>query len=168
MLLALGAALAATAPGSAQVNSGGIGARASIQGPMTIFAIQDLSFGTVLPGTPSTVRPNQAAAGVFRITGVPNAFVNVSFTLPTVLDNIQAAPGITMPITFLANGARYRRRNPGLGGGTRFNPATGTVARLGGPARPNLYVYIGGRVIPSPTQLPGRYTGTITVNVFYP
>jgi len=41
--------------------------------------------------------------------GSSNAFVIISFTLPTQLTNIQALPGSTMPITFSAVSAIWRR-----------------------------------------------------------
>jgi hypothetical protein len=168
MLLVLGVALGAATPGSAQLNGGAIGARASVQGPMAVVALQGLDFGTVLPGTPATVAPNTAQAGVWMVSGTPNAFVDISFTLPSVQNNIQAAPGITMPISFNATAARWRRQTAGLTAGTVFNPAVGDVGRLGPGPRPDMYIYIGGTVTPAPTQLPGRYQGTIMVNLFYP
>ncbi len=168
LVLALAAACAVVTAGSAQVNSGAIGARASIQGPMTVTGLQGLDFGTVLPGTPSTVAPNTAQAGIWMVSGTPNAYVDISFTLPSLLNNIQAAPGITMPISFNTTAARWRRQTQSLAGGTVFDPAVGDVGRLGPGPRPDMYIYIGGTVSPSPTQLPGRYQGSITVNLFYP
>lgn len=153
---------------SAQTGTGQFNATARVMGPLTVVPMQDLDFGTVIRGINTTVGPRSPNAGVWEVTGTPRAFVTISFTLPSVLNNIQAAPGVTMPISFGNNSARWRRRNPGLGGGQRFNPAVGSTGRLGGNARPRMYVYIGGTVSPGAAQVPGIYQGTIIMTVLYP
>ncbi|MGH7658258.1 MAG: hypothetical protein ACREL6_08480, partial [Gemmatimonadales bacterium] len=155
-------------PGNAQTGSAQFNASAYVQGPLSVVPVQDLDFGVVIPGVNTSVGPRSPNAGVWEVTGTPRAYVAISFTLPTVLDNVQTAPGVTMPISFGNNSARWRRRRPGLGGGQRFNPAAGATGRLGGNARPRMYVYIGGTVSPGVTQLPGLYQGTIIISLFYP
>lgn len=162
-MLLLVATKAAAQTGSAQFS-----ASAFVQGPLSVVPVQDLDFGTVIPGVNTTIGPRSPNAGVWEVTGTPGAYVAISFTLPTLLDNIQAAPGVTMPITFGNNSARWRRRNPALGGGQHFDPSVGATGRLGGKARPRMYVYIGGTVSPGVTQLPGLYQGTVIISLFYP
>jgi hypothetical protein len=135
--------------------------------PLTVTRLRDLNFGTVPRGIATTVRPNAAGAGEFQVTGLANARVIISFVLPTQLNNIQAAPGSTMPIAFLYNSARWRRANNNPNGGTTFNPATGAVGRLGPPANPTMYIWLGGRVNPAANAKPGIYTGTVVVNLVY-
>ena len=136
--------------------------------PITFLNLQDLNFGTVTRGVPRTVAQNTASAGKVRVAGTPNAFAQIRFTLPTQLPNIQAVPGINMPISFAANSARWRRRSDAAGGGTIFNPAIGVNnARFGGAARPYFFVYLGGTVTPSATQAPGIYQGTIILTITY-
>ncbi len=87
-------------------------ATATVYGvPITFLNLQNLDFATVTRGVPKTVVQNTAAAGKVRVAGQPNAFTQIRFTLPTQLPNIQAVPGINMPISFAANSARWRRRN---------------------------------------------------------
>jgi hypothetical protein len=62
---------------------------------MTITTLRDLQFGTVIKGVATTVQPVDANAGAWQATGSANAFVTISFTLPTVLTNIQALPAST-------------------------------------------------------------------------
>ena len=134
---------------------------------MTIATLQDLSFGTVPKGVATTVAPAAPAAGQWQITGNPNAFVTIAFTLPTVLTNIQALPGSTMPITFGLTSALWRRASNNPAGATAFSPALGTVGRFGPPPNPTINIWIGGTVNPAPTAKPGIYQGTIILSLTY-
>lgn len=134
---------------------------------MAVTTIQDLNFGTVPKGVATTVAPAAAAAGHWQITGNPNAFVTIAFTLPTQLTNIQALPGSTMPISFGLTSALWRRANNNPAGATPFSPALGTVGRFGPPPNPTLDIWIGGSVNPAPTAKPGIYQGTIVLSLTY-
>lgn len=134
---------------------------------MTIAVVRDLDFGTVLKGVATTVQPTAANAGAWQVTGSQNGIVIIAFTLPTVLTNMQAAPGSTMPITFAANAARWRRANTNPVGGIAFNPNNGTFALLGPAANPTLNIWIGGTVTPAAAAKPGIYRGTIVVSLNY-
>jgi len=134
---------------------------------MTIATLRDLNFGTVIKGVATTVLPTAATAGAWQVTGTSNAFVIISFTLPTQLTNIQALPGSTMPITFSATSARWNRANNNAAAGTAFNPASGVVGRFGPPPNPNMYVWLGGTVNPAAAAKPGIYQGTVIVSLIY-
>jgi hypothetical protein len=134
---------------------------------MSIATIQDLNFGTVPKGVATTVAPAAATAGQWRITGNPNAFVTIAFTLPTQLTNIQALPGSTMPISFGLTSALWRRANNNPAGATAFSPALGAVGRFGPPSDPTINIWIGGTVNPAPTAKPGIYQGTIILSLTY-
>jgi len=134
---------------------------------MTIATLQDLNFGTVIKGVPATVLPTAATAGAWQVTGSANAFVIISFTLPTQLTNIQALPGSTMPISFSAVAAVWRRATNNPVGGTIFNPATGAVGRFGPAPNPTMYVWLGGTVNPALTAKPGIYQGNVIVSLIY-
>jgi len=134
---------------------------------MTIATLRDLNFGTVLKGVATTVQPTAATAGEWQVTGSSNAFVIISFTLPTVLTNIQALPGSTMPITFGLTSARWNRANNNPATATPFSPALGIVGRLGPPPNPNMYIWLGGTVNPAPTAKPGIYQGNVVVSLLY-
>lgn len=134
---------------------------------MTLATLRDLDFGTVIKGVGTTVAPTAATAGEWQVGGSANAFVIINFTLPTVLTNIQALPGSTMPISFSATSAVWRRATNDPTGGTTFNPASGAVGRLGPPPNPNLYIWLGGTVDPALTAKPGIYQGTVVVSLTY-
>ena len=134
---------------------------------MTIATLRDLNFGTVIKGVATTVAPAAANAGEWQVSGSGNAFVIISFTLPTTLTNIQALPGSTMPIAFNATSAIWRRATNNPAGGNVFNPAVGDVGRLGPPPNFNMYIWLGGTVNPAPTAKPGIYQGNVVVSLIY-
>ena len=158
----------AVVPVAAQGSSGSVSADAVVVTVgMTITTLRNLAFGTVIKGVATTVLPTAANAGAWQVTGNANAFATIAFTLPTVLTNIQALPGSTMPITFSATSARWNRANNNPAAGTAFNPALGAVGRFGPPPNPNLYIWLGATVNPAPTAKPGIYQGTIIVSLTY-
>lgn len=134
---------------------------------MTITTLSDLNFGTVIKGVPSTVLPTAVNAGEWQVSGSGNAFVVISFTLPTQLTNIQALPGSTMPIAFNATSAIWRRATNSPVGGNIFNPSSGAVGRLGPPPNFNMYIWLGGTVNPPLAAKPGIYRGNVIVSLIY-
>ncbi len=160
--------LGATPRGAAQGGSGSFSADAVVVTVgMTIATIQDLTFGSVPKGVATAVTPAGATAGQWQITGNPNAFVTIAFTLPTVLTNIQALPGSTMPISFGLTSALWRRANNNPAGANAFSPALGTVGRFGPPANPTINIWIGGTVNPAAAAKPGIYQGTVILSLTY-
>jgi hypothetical protein len=145
LVLLLGAALAAT-PSALRAQS--------------VVGARDLTFGTVIPGVPTTVLQNDAVrAGQFRISGVLVRNVTITFTLPTVMTRI-GAPAATMPLTFLNNSAGFTTV---FQGNTPFNPN----APYNETVWFNATITLGGRVTPSPTQLGGNYTANIVMTVIF-
>jgi len=134
---------------------------------MTIATMSDLNFGTVIKGVATTVAPAAVNAGEWQVSGSANAFVIISFTLPTQLTNIQALPGSTMPISFNATSAIWRRSTNNPAGGNVFNPALGAVGRLGPPPNFTMYIWLGGTVSPAAAAKPGIYQGTVVVSLIY-
>src|SRR5262245_5587333 len=98
---------------------------------MNIAVTNNLDFGSVTKGIATTVPITAAGAAATQMTGSPSAVVSITFTLPTVLNNIQAAPGSTMPITFSATSAGWRRAVNNPAGANTFDPAVGTIGRVG-------------------------------------
>lgn len=134
---------------------------------MTITTLRNLDFGSVVKGVATTIAPNGPNAGEWQVQASSNAFIGISFTLPTVLTNIQALPGSTMPITFSATSALWRRQTNNPAGATAFDPAVGATGRVGPPPNPFLYIWIGGTVNPALTAKPGIYTANIIVSLIY-
>jgi hypothetical protein len=134
---------------------------------MTLTTLHDLTFGSVIKGVPTTILPTAANAGEWQVSGSANAFVVISFTLPTTLTNIQALPGSTMPISFSATSAIWRRSTNNPAGGNTFDPSTGAVGRLGPPPNFNMFVWIGGTVNPALSAKPGIYQGNVIISLIY-
>jgi hypothetical protein len=154
--------------GRAQGVAGQVGIDAQVIGTgITVTSLRNLDFGTVIKGVPTAVLPTAAAAGEWQVQGSKNALVTIRFTLPTVLTNIQALPGSTMPIAFGAAAALWNRGTNSVVGATPFDPSVGATGRLGPPANPYIYLWIGGTVSPAATAKPGIYTGTIVVSLAY-
>ena len=159
--LAAAVALAAARPAAAQ-QSNTINATATVVTPLAVSSVSSLAFGTVYPGVNKTVNYTDATnGGKFSVTGYAGAQVAVSFTLPTTL----AGPsGATLPIDTWS--AYHNTTNDAASGGTAFDPS------LGGPTTAlstagNLYVFLGARVTPAPTQAAGAYLSTVTMTVAY-
>ena len=153
---------------SGQTPSGQVAASALVvNATITMNTLRNLNFGQVPSGVPTTVVPTGAAAGEWEAIGTGNAFVQISFTLPTTLSNIQAQPGVTMPISFSATSARWRRATNNPAGANVFNPAVGATGRFGPPPNDRMYVWIGGTVSPLATQKPGIYLGTVILTLQY-
>jgi hypothetical protein len=167
-VVALVTLLATARRANAQFNNASIGVTAElVTVGMTITTLRNLDFGSVPKGVATTVLPTAAGAGAWQVDGNKNAFVTITFTLPTVLNNIQAAPGSTMPITFSTTSAIWNRTTNNPAAGTAFDPSVGTTGRFGPPATPRLFVWIGGTVNPAANVKPGIYQGTILVTLVY-
>ncbi|HXY70285.1 MAG TPA: hypothetical protein VEH62_12600 [Gemmatimonadales bacterium] len=130
--------------------------------PLTALALSDLSFGTVLPGIPTSVSVLDVhQAGLFEIQGPSDASVRVDFLLPTALTSEE---GATLPIAFghsdgyadFSHGHPRRSRT--------FDPHRPVIGTLG----PNghLFVWLGGTVQPDRAQARGRYRATIALTVY--
>ena len=142
-LLALAVALVAT-PGAARAQ--------------TVVGLQNLAFGTVIPGVPTTVLPSDAVrAAQFRITGVFLNTVTVTFTLPPVMNRIGG--GASIPLAFGNTAASWQ--SP-FSGQTPFNPNTPYSAFI---LFGTYNVFLGGTATPAPSQLGGNYTGNVVITV---
>src|SRR5881398_85989 len=155
-------------PGVSQGVGGAVGVDANVIGQaVTVTTLSALNFGSVPKGVATTVLPTAAGAGAWQIQGSKNADVSMAFVLPAVLTNIQAPPGSTMPVSFGATSARWNRATNNVAAATVFNPSVGATGKLGPPANPFLYIWIGGTVTPAAAAKPGIYTGTIIVTIAY-
>lgn len=169
LLCLLGLSLGAVVGAQAQGGSATFSVDAVVvNGGMTITTLSNLNFGTVVKGVPTTILPTAANAGEWQVDGSANAFATITFTLPTVLTNIQALPGSTMPISFSPVSALWRRATNNPVGANPFDPSVGvTNARFGPPPNFSLYIWIGGTVNPALTAKPGIYTGVVIVSISY-
>jgi len=149
--------------GTQAQESATVQAIATVLPALTVTGTNDLDFGTVIPGTPSTVdKADVGDAGELVVAGSPTAEVEIDFTLP---DSLRTAGGEAMEVSFLATDASY---DDGSGGGQAtpsgvLNPLVTETQNLG--AGGGMTIWIGGQVDPSPAQTGGSYTGTITLTI---
>ena len=163
-IAALAAALALPMGVQAQASAtASVNATANVLSQLTATAEQTLDFGDVVPGFPATVAPsNTAAAGIVSIAGAPGREVAISF--PSIPASLLHELGVeTLSLTIESDDVAIGS-SAGAPGAT-FDPAAGTDANL--DASGNIWVFVGGQVSATNTQLAGEYTGTITVEVAY-
>ena len=129
--------------------------------PFVVIGRRNLTFGTVLPGIPTSVSSNHPRfSGEFEIQGTAGASVRVELSLPLAL---VASGGATLPITFATDDGSHDFPH-GLPHRTLFDPHVPVVAALGTNAKLN--VWLGGTVLPVPGQTSGTYVATISITVF--
>lgn len=163
---ALAATTAFAAPATAQstgVSSDSIEARALLIQPATLQRVQDLSFGTII-ATPAdsgtvTIDPNTGVrtvalplTGSTTDVGQRGRFIGNGTTNQTVLITR------TFP-TFLANSADLTKTV--AFSGTLDSASTSGTVNTG--ATSVFYVGVGGTITISANQMPGLYTGQVTV-----
>jgi hypothetical protein len=133
--------------------------------PLVITPVEDLGFGQLVPGTPSTVNPRTAAtAGKFEIRGVRRAEFTFDLTLPVEL---RVGPH-TIPLTF-GNTAACHAAIDNQNACSQFDPGATLTTRIRNRPPPDNthFVWLGGIASPSPTQFPGIYTATVIATVQY-
>ncbi len=130
--------------------------------PLHAVALNDLSFGTVLPGIPLSVPVGDPRAGEFEILGSVGESVRVEFGLPLALT---AHDGTLLPMTFGGSDGfgSYSRGHHGVPGFV-FDTHAPVITTLGPDGR--LFLRMGASVFPGRPQVGGGYRATITLTVF--
>jgi hypothetical protein len=130
--------------------------------PLHALALNELDFGTIFPGIPSSVSAFDGHhAGSFQVRGPEGASVRVEFVLPSAL---AAEGGARLPVVFgsrdgYADFSGDRERH-----GVHFDPHAPVIGTLGEGGR--LYLRLGGTARPSPAQPGGCYRATIFLTVY--
>lgn len=135
-----------------------INVTATVQVPITVTGAQDLNFGNVVQGVPSTIAATAAAAGRFDVTGSPSTGVSMSFALPANL----TSGANNLPIGSWTGNWNTTSTPTGTG----FVPSGGNTAATTS-ATGNLFVFVGATVSPAAAQVLGNYAGTVTLTVIY-
>lgn len=130
--------------------------------PLDASPRNNLQFGSVLPGLSSSVSWSDGAnAGAFDLRGTAGAEVRVDLTLPA---DLTGTGGARLPFSVGATDGAFASQ-PSLGAVTLFDPRLPLVTTLGKSGR--LYLRLGGKVTPGPSQPPGSYGSTVTITVSY-
>lgn len=134
-------------------------ATATVVTPLAVTAGQALAFGNVFQGVNKTVNAIDATSGRFSITGFGTSQVALTFTLPTNL----ASGGNNLPIDtwdVRVNGTNTTT------GTTALSVTSGTAVNSNLVAG-NLFVFVGGRVVPAAAQAAGAYAANIVLAAAY-
>jgi hypothetical protein len=145
-------------------------ATATVQTILSISATASLAFGTVYQGIPKTIAKNTASSGAFAISGQALSGISIFMQLPEYMAT--STGDDRMPTAFSTTDATVdstgnaNPATPGAGGWPNVNPRNlPTTTVLGGGG--STYIFLGGKVLPSPNQKAGAYTGDIIVTVAY-
>lgn len=162
--LALAAASLALTAVTASAQSAPINATATVLQPLSVAGAQNLAFGNVFPGLNKAVAYTDAAnAGKFTVSGEQAKQVSMTFTLPA---NLTSGANNLLIDTWTGY---YNTTNSSASGGAAFTPSTSaqlaTLSAAGNPGQ--LFLFVGGTVKPTATQVAGTYTGTVQLNVVY-
>jgi hypothetical protein len=149
-------------------------ATATLVVALTVTATQALQFGNVYQGVAKSVAKTDATAGVFTITGEPDANIAVYMQLPDYLatDAVSGNGDDRMVIGFSSTdcnidttGAADPTAFLATDGWADQDPHNVTNAATVGSVGTN--VYLGGRVTPSVDQKAGAYEADIILTVAY-
>jgi len=126
---------------------------------VTVSAVQDLAFGSVIPGVPITIQMTDADAGQYTVangTGRP-VIVQITFALPSTLAD---GSGQSIPISFSPVSAGFSPTGS-LADVVPFDPRipqSFTIDR-----KTTARVFLGGTLQPISGQTPGAYTAAIVL-----
>ncbi|MCP4633670.1 MAG: DUF4402 domain-containing protein [candidate division Zixibacteria bacterium] len=151
-------------PGTANGSSSG-----TVVMAITVTAAQSLIFGNVLQGVPKTIDNDvDDSSGIFEITGEDLAGVSLQLTLPEYLAITDNSDRMTVAFNSSICTIDSAATSPGgsVQGWINVDPRNLPDANIGA-ANSKTNVYIGGKVIPSPQQKPGNYSGDIVLSVGY-
>lgn len=129
------------------------------QTSLVVRPLQNLTFGFLLPGVPTSVdAATVTRSGQIQVEAALGTNFEVRYTLPTVMNG----PGTTMPLTFgTTDGGAAPSANPATM--QRFNPANATRWQLVTTTRATFF--LGGRAAPRVGQPVGSYTAPIIVTI---
>ncbi|GAA5521477.1 DUF4402 domain-containing protein [Aliifodinibius salicampi] len=137
-----------------------IAANATVDANVDLSSGDDLNFGNIAAGSPSTVNPGDGTAGTFSVSGnVGN--VDLSFSLPSELTGSED----NLPISFGGTSASWG--DNAYDSNNDFDPNDGASVNLLEQTDRDITVFIGGTVDPATNQAAGSYNGTITLTATY-
>jgi hypothetical protein len=134
---------------------------------ITITAVAELRFGSILPGALRTVDPQSSpGAGRFEIRGATGAEFELAITLPAELRSDTS--GAVLPIDFGPQAGCVRAGIQPVGC-QYYDPSATLTTRFPTTAGSDevISVWLGGTIQPAPDQLPGPYSGFATASVAY-
>ncbi|MEW6051027.1 MAG: hypothetical protein AB1644_08220 [Candidatus Zixiibacteriota bacterium] len=146
-------------------------ATATVYATLTVTSTAALDFGNVYQGIAKTIANNNAAAGVFRVSGQASSVISIYMQLPEYLQG--GVSNDRMVISFSTTDASVDSTgaNAPTGmvagrGWQNINPHAFPAAAVIGSGG-NTDIYLGGKVIPSVNQTAGAYSADVVLTVAY-
>jgi hypothetical protein len=129
------------------------------QTSLVVRPLQNLTFGFLLPGVPTSIDAAQITrSGQIQVEAPLGTNFQVQYTLPTAM----SGAGTTLPVSFsTTDGGAAPSANPAAM--QRFNPAAATRWQLVTTTRATFF--LGGRASPRVGQPVGAYTAPIVVTI---
>ena len=156
-LLAAAAVVPATL--TAQNNAANIAVTTTITPSLSVSAVKNLDFGTLPQGSgPKTINSADAEAGQFSVVGLAGASVTLTFALPTHLSD---GGSFLIPID------TWTGATVALGLANEFFTPSGDPSTVHIGTNGGLSVFIGARIALSQNQVPGSYSGVVSMTVAY-
>ncbi|MES3034990.1 MAG: hypothetical protein V4813_13410 [Gemmatimonadota bacterium] len=126
---------------------------------LVVRPMQNLTFGLLLPGVPTTVDAAQVSQSAqIEVRAIRGASLEVRFTLPTVM----TGAGTTLPLSFSStSGGAAPTSSPASM--SRFDP--NYAARFTFLTTARATFFLGGRALPRIGQPPGSYTATVVMTI---
>ena len=146
--------------------TGTIQAIATVVSSLKVIEINNLNFGTIIPGVEKSVNKTDLGfAGEWQVTGDPIAELSVDFLLPEYLYTSDSSASLL--VNFNSTDAAY---DDGTGDGQinpagSLNPNGPSVLNIGSEG--SLSIWIGGTVQPSVSQTGGDYSADVILVVAY-
>jgi len=126
---------------------------------LSVRPIQDLSFGFLLAGVPTSIAPNDfTRSGQVELTAPLGTSFEIRYTLPTAMSGV----GTTLPLAF---GSTSVGAAPSSSPASMqfFDPANALRFQLTTSAR--VTFFLGGQAIPSLGQPVGTYSAPIVITI---
>lgn len=130
---------------------------------LTVTSLNTLDFGDqIFPGVNKSVNRIDGNAAEFQITGQAGRQVQITFQLPAYLND---SFNHSLELNFMSNDAGYNTSETGQATATGFDPHSGVITTLS--SNGNLYIWLGGTVNPSSSQVGVNYANDIVINATY-
>ncbi|HYW52095.1 MAG TPA: hypothetical protein VE861_15880 [Gemmatimonadaceae bacterium] len=133
--------------------------RAQGQGALVVRPVQNLTFGTLLPGVPTTIDAlDLARSAQIEVKSARGETFEIRFTLPAAL----LGAGSTLPLAFGSSSAGVSASSS-PSAMVRFDPKL--PARFTFPSTNKITFFLGGQALPTRAQPIGAYNAPVIITI---
>jgi hypothetical protein len=129
--------------------------------PLLVRPLQDLRFGVLIPGVPTTIDPLQLAfSGQIEVTASRGAMIEVRYTLPNSMRLVGGSQQVRLQFDARSGGASAARSPTDI---VRFDPRAPARFRFVTTDRASFF--LGGQALPTRGQRVGSYAAPVVVTI---